>query len=244
MMGPSGVHKRGESIQGGDTHCGTSISSWFKCVNRSPNRQALTHSTLHSHPPPPRAAVLQASTSSLRLGRTPSSLWISSRAVCRSGSGLTSSSSPTTRTTTRTTTSTPSQSRSSLCARFVLRRGALQTATRPLRTRVTHQTSRTTCFTSDLSDHVFHIRFNFHVASMEPRGFCPPSSFRSHPSYPPPPLQDDLVCLPHKVSSSLGHLGPMVLCTKVSNQITLTDPVTLRSTSMDVSERRPSSSGF
>lgn len=48
------------------------------------------------------------------------------------------------------------------------------------------------------------------------------------------PPQDDLVCLPHKVSSSLGHLGPIVLCTKVSNQITLTDPVTLRSTSMDV----------
>ena len=55
----------------------------------------------------------------------------------------------------------------------------------------------------------------------------------------PPPfptlVQDDLVCLPSKVSASLGHMGPMVLCTKVTNQITLTDPVTLRSTSMDVS---------
>ncbi|GAX83461.1 hypothetical protein CEUSTIGMA_g10886.t1 [Chlamydomonas eustigma] len=45
--------------------------------------------------------------------------------------------------------------------------------------------------------------------------------------------KDDLVCLPGKVSASLGHMGPMVLCTKVTNQITLTDPFTLRSTSMD-----------
>ncbi len=43
------------------------------------------------------------------------------------------------------------------------------------------------------------------------------------------------MCLPAKVSASLGHMGPMVLCTKVTNQITLTDPITLRHTSMDVS---------
>ena len=47
--------------------------------------------------------------------------------------------------------------------------------------------------------------------------------------------KDDIACLPLKVSSNLGHLGPIVLCTKVSNQISLLDPVTFRTTSMDVS---------
>jgi nonsense-mediated mRNA decay protein 3 len=40
--------------------------------------------------------------------------------------------------------------------------------------------------------------------------------------------QDDLICLPAKLSSSLGGLGPLVLCSKVSNQISLIDPQTLR----------------
>lgn len=50
-----------------------------------------------------------------------------------------------------------------------------------------------------------------------------------------PPNQDDLVCLPAKLSTALGGLGPMVLVTRVTNAITLTDPTNLRSTSMDVS---------
>eukprot|EP00798_Chlamydomonas_sp_ICE-L_P016520 gene16520-22747_t len=48
-----------------------------------------------------------------------------------------------------------------------------------------------------------------------------------------PLCKDDLVCLPAKVSTSLGHMGPMVLVTKMSNQITLLDPVSLRHTTMD-----------
>lgn len=43
-----------------------------------------------------------------------------------------------------------------------------------------------------------------------------------------PVCKDDLVCLSSKLSTSLGGMGPLVLCTKVSNQITLLDPVTLR----------------
>mmetsp|Transcript_25446 Transcript_25446/g.55257 ORF Transcript_25446/g.55257 Transcript_25446/m.55257 type:complete len:560 (+) Transcript_25446:171-1850(+) len=48
-----------------------------------------------------------------------------------------------------------------------------------------------------------------------------------------PVCKDDLCCLPAKLASSLGQLGPMVLCTKVTNQLTLMDPVTLRTTTMD-----------
>jgi nonsense-mediated mRNA decay protein 3 len=44
----------------------------------------------------------------------------------------------------------------------------------------------------------------------------------------PPLIQDDLICLPAKLASSLGGIGPLVLCTKVTNQITLLDPATLR----------------
>lgn len=47
--------------------------------------------------------------------------------------------------------------------------------------------------------------------------------------------QDDLVCLPPKLSSALGGLGPLVLVTRVTNAITLTDPTNLRGTTVDVS---------
>jgi hypothetical protein len=43
------------------------------------------------------------------------------------------------------------------------------------------------------------------------------------------------VCLPAKVASANGQMGPVVLCSKVSNQITLFDPITMRMSSMDVS---------
>lgn len=36
--------------------------------------------------------------------------------------------------------------------------------------------------------------------------------------------RQDLICLPGKVSASLGNLGPLVICTKVSNRIALLDP--------------------
>ena len=47
-------------------------------------------------------------------------------------------------------------------------------------------------------------------------------------------MQDDLVCLLHKASAALGGFGPLALCTRVSNTLTLTDPQTLRSVQMDV----------
>jgi nonsense-mediated mRNA decay protein 3 len=36
------------------------------------------------------------------------------------------------------------------------------------------------------------------------------------------------VCLPAKQAASLGHIGPVVVVTRVTNAITLTDPITLR----------------
>ncbi|KAJ7960056.1 60S ribosomal export protein NMD3 [Quillaja saponaria] len=43
-----------------------------------------------------------------------------------------------------------------------------------------------------------------------------------------PICREDLVCLPPKVAVSLGNLGPLVICTEVSNSIALLDPFTLR----------------
>ncbi|KAF3336009.1 60S ribosomal export protein NMD3 [Carex littledalei] len=43
-----------------------------------------------------------------------------------------------------------------------------------------------------------------------------------------PICREDLICLPPKVARSLGNLGPLVICTKVSNSIILMDPFTLR----------------
>lgn len=47
-------------------------------------------------------------------------------------------------------------------------------------------------------------------------------------------VQDDLVCLPQKAAAALGGFGPLSLCTRVSNTLTLTDPQTLRQVQMDV----------
>ena len=46
--------------------------------------------------------------------------------------------------------------------------------------------------------------------------------------------QDDLVCMPQKAAAALGGFGPLALCTRVSNALTLTDPATLRSVLLDV----------
>ncbi|XP_059623260.1 uncharacterized protein LOC132266412 isoform X2 [Cornus florida] len=43
-----------------------------------------------------------------------------------------------------------------------------------------------------------------------------------------PICREDLICLPPKVAVSLGSLGPLVICTKVSNNIALLDPFTLK----------------
>jgi len=52
-----------------------------------------------------------------------------------------------------------------------------------------------------------------------------------HPT--PHPPQDDLLCLPPKLAQSLGGLGPLVLVTRVTSGVTLTDPVTLREAVLD-----------
>ena len=36
------------------------------------------------------------------------------------------------------------------------------------------------------------------------------------------------MCLPAKLAASLGNIGPVCLVTRVTNAITLTDPLTLR----------------
>ncbi|GKV29024.1 hypothetical protein SLEP1_g38003 [Rubroshorea leprosula] len=43
-----------------------------------------------------------------------------------------------------------------------------------------------------------------------------------------PICREDLICLPPKVATSLGNLGPIVICTKVTDRIALLDPFTLR----------------
>ncbi|KAJ8446860.1 hypothetical protein Cgig2_016170 [Carnegiea gigantea] len=43
-----------------------------------------------------------------------------------------------------------------------------------------------------------------------------------------PICHDDLIYLPPKLSSSVGYLGPLVICTKVRNTITLLNPFTLQ----------------
>ncbi|KAH6788915.1 nonsense-mediated mRNA decay NMD3 family protein [Perilla frutescens var. frutescens] len=51
-----------------------------------------------------------------------------------------------------------------------------------------------------------------------------------------PICREDLICLPPKVATSLGGLGPLVICNKVSNNIALLDPVTLRQSFLDVDQ--------
>ncbi|KAH9314891.1 hypothetical protein KI387_023518 [Taxus chinensis] len=51
-----------------------------------------------------------------------------------------------------------------------------------------------------------------------------------------PICKEDLICLPPKAASSLGNLGPLVLCTKVSTNIMLLDPFTLRHAFMDANQ--------
>lgn len=48
-----------------------------------------------------------------------------------------------------------------------------------------------------------------------------------------PVCKDDLVCLPPKVAASYGGISPLVLCTRVTNAVTVTDPLTLRSAAIE-----------
>lgn len=43
-----------------------------------------------------------------------------------------------------------------------------------------------------------------------------------------PVCKDDLILLPQKVANALGNVGPLVVCTRVSNTLQLLDPLTLR----------------
>ncbi len=43
------------------------------------------------------------------------------------------------------------------------------------------------------------------------------------------------MCLPPKMAASCGNLGPLCLVSRITNQITIVDPLTLRTYSMDVS---------
>ncbi|KAJ0754060.1 putative ribosomal export protein Nmd3 [Helianthus annuus] len=51
-----------------------------------------------------------------------------------------------------------------------------------------------------------------------------------------PICREDLVCLPPKLAASLGNLGPLVVCTKISNNIALLDPLTLRHCFLDAEQ--------
>lgn len=51
-----------------------------------------------------------------------------------------------------------------------------------------------------------------------------------------PICREDLICLPPKVAASLGNLGPLVICSKVSNSIALLDPRTLRQCFLDAEQ--------
>ncbi|XP_059433288.1 uncharacterized protein LOC132166485 isoform X2 [Corylus avellana] len=51
-----------------------------------------------------------------------------------------------------------------------------------------------------------------------------------------PICREDLICLPPRVAASLGNLGPLVICTKVTNNLVLLDPVTLRICSLNADQ--------
>ncbi|CAG9463969.1 unnamed protein product [Pedinophyceae sp. YPF-701] len=48
-----------------------------------------------------------------------------------------------------------------------------------------------------------------------------------------PVCKDDIICLPTKLYTALGGLGPIVLCTRVTSGLTLTCPKTLQSSSLN-----------
>ncbi|KAB2075606.1 hypothetical protein ES319_A07G233900v1 [Gossypium barbadense] len=48
-----------------------------------------------------------------------------------------------------------------------------------------------------------------------------------------PICREDLICLPPRLAVSLGNLGPLVICTKVTNNIALLDPLTQRQCFLD-----------
>ncbi|GAV58467.1 NMD3 domain-containing protein [Cephalotus follicularis] len=51
-----------------------------------------------------------------------------------------------------------------------------------------------------------------------------------------PICREDLICLPREVSTGLGNMGPLVICTKVTNSIALMNPFTLRYCFLDAEQ--------
>ena len=47
-------------------------------------------------------------------------------------------------------------------------------------------------------------------------------------SLAPLPLQNEVVCLPLSLARSLGHMSQVVICTRVTTSLHLTDPLTLQ----------------
>eukprot|EP00871_Galdieria_phlegrea_P005259 jgi/Galph1/5734/GphlegSOOS_G4308.1 len=81
----------------------------------------------------------------------------------------------------------------------------------------------------DFLQHVVPVRLknSDHLVSHDPHN----TTYRYKYSFSaelPPVCRDDLVCLPKKICTSLGGLGPLVLVSKVSQNICFIDPFTLR----------------
>ena len=57
---------------------------------------------------------------------------------------------------------------------------------------------------------------------------------KQHRPHCHPLLQDDLICLASRVAASAGNVGPLVLCTRVTNVLSVTDPSTLRFAQIEV----------
>ncbi|XP_052117025.1 uncharacterized protein LOC107486302 [Arachis duranensis] len=51
-----------------------------------------------------------------------------------------------------------------------------------------------------------------------------------------PICREDLICLPQKVAAGMGNFGPLVICTKVTNNIVLLDPFSLRHCFLDADQ--------
>ncbi|RHN63526.1 hypothetical protein MtrunA17_Chr4g0059211 [Medicago truncatula] len=51
-----------------------------------------------------------------------------------------------------------------------------------------------------------------------------------------PICREDLICLPPKAYIALGNIGPIVICTKVTNSIALLDPLTLKYSFLDADQ--------
>ena len=68
--------------------------------------------------------------------------------------------------------------------------------------------------THDAKSNIFNFKYSF---SLEIAPIC----------------REDLICLPKRLSTSMGGIGPLVLCTKVNKNIFFVDPTTLQTNELD-----------